>query len=155
MVVRKEEKTMLKRGLGGLLCSLYCPQSQILRSVGGDVGRIFTDMSSSPLPFHRTIILTTVGLYDTWVARDVCGTPLRLVWPYVKDPVSKQLLSENRPFEVASCWNGIVAFPAQPYLFNPDVNRTEPASPSRHAKRGWKMVDDGKSLRHLSHHANM
>lgn len=67
---------------------------------------------------------------------------MRLVWPYVKDPVSKELLVQNRPFEVSACWNGMVAFPAKPYLFNRNANRTETVSPSQHAKRGWKMVDD-------------
>lgn len=80
------------------------------------------------------------GLYDTWVARDVCGNPMRIAWPYVKDPVSTRQLARQEPFEVAACWNGVVAFPSAPYLY------VEPAAKARpdveRGKRGWKMVDN-------------
>ncbi|TXT04902.1 hypothetical protein VHUM_03985 [Vanrija humicola] len=59
------------------------------------------------------------GLYDTWVARDVCGTPMRTFWPYVKDSVSVARLRKNVPIQVSACWNGMVAFPAAPYLYKP------------------------------------
>ncbi|WOO85796.1 uncharacterized protein LOC62_07G009282 [Vanrija pseudolonga] len=88
------------------------------------------------------------GLYDTWVARDICGTPMRTFWPYVKDPVSVARLRQNVPMEVSACWNGMVAFPAAPYLFTPTSaaqstadERNAAASPGL-AKRGWKMVDN-------------
>ncbi|KAL1405248.1 hypothetical protein Q8F55_008874 [Vanrija albida] len=83
------------------------------------------------------------GLYDTWVARDICGTPMRTFWPYVKDPVSVARLRQNAPVEVAACWNGMVAFPAGPYLYKQaETSASEhTASPSL-AKRGWKMVDN-------------
>jgi hypothetical protein len=56
------------------------------------------------------------GLYDTWVARDVCGTPMRAFWPYVEDKVSIVRLVQEQPFEVGTCWNGAVAFKLEPYL---------------------------------------
>ncbi|GHJ89605.1 hypothetical protein NliqN6_6007 [Naganishia liquefaciens] len=52
------------------------------------------------------------GMYDTWVARDACGTPLRPFWPYVQDPPSVDKIRNEDVFEVASCWNGVVAFRA-------------------------------------------
>ncbi|ORY35322.1 cryptococcal mannosyltransferase 1-domain-containing protein [Naematelia encephala] len=57
-----------------------------------------------------------VGLYDTWVARDICGTPLRPFFPYVKDPVSARKVRDEQPFAVSACWNGMVAFPSGPFL---------------------------------------
>ncbi|WWD22595.1 hypothetical protein CI109_107088 [Kwoniella shandongensis] len=55
------------------------------------------------------------GLYDTWVARDVCGTPMRAFWPFVKDELSVQRIMEEKPLEVATCWNGVVAFPSDTF----------------------------------------
>ena len=46
------------------------------------------------------------------VARDACGTPLRPFWPYVQDPPSVDKIRNEDVFEVASCWNGVVAFRA-------------------------------------------
>lgn len=79
------------------------------------------------------------GLYDTWVARDICGVPLRIFWPYVKDKPTIERIRNNRPFEVSACWNGIVAFPAKPYLYQPTA---EDKASSRLHKRGWKMIDN-------------
>ncbi|BEI84482.1 hypothetical protein CcaverHIS002_0410860 [Cutaneotrichosporon cavernicola] len=79
------------------------------------------------------------GLYDTWVARDVCGAPFRIFWPYVKDEPTIRRIRNNRPFEVSACWNGIVAFPARAYLYQPT---TEEKASSRLYKRGWKMIDN-------------
>lgn len=76
----------------------------------------------------------TPGMYDMWVARDVCGTPMRIFWPYVKDPVSVARLRDDKVFEVSACWNGMVAFPTEPYLYRPPGL----------ASRGWKMVDNGE-----------
>jgi hypothetical protein len=81
------------------------------------------------------------GLYDTWVARDVCGTPMRAFWPYVKDEVSIARLEREMPFEVATCWNGAVAFRLAPYLYRPEREQA-----STMGKRGWKMIDDSKSI---------
>lgn len=85
-----------------------------------------------------------LGFYDTWVARDVCGTPMRIAWPFVKDPVSKERLRNKQPFEVSACWNGIVAFPTGPYLYRPETSDVSdaPDEGTRLAKRGWKMVDN-------------
>lgn len=84
------------------------------------------------------------GLYDSWVARDICGTPMRVFWPYVKDPVSIERLRDNKPFEVSACWNGMVAFPAGPYMYRPSAEEQQATHDTRHAKRGWKMVDNGE-----------
>ncbi len=81
------------------------------------------------------------GLYDTWVARDICGVPLRIFWPYVKDEPSIERIRNNRPFEVSACWNGMVAFPAGPYLYQ----LTAEERVGRLHKRGWKMLDNGES----------
>ena len=81
----------------------------------------------------------SAGLYDTWAARDVCGTPLRAFWPYVKDEASVALLRKEEPFPVAACWNGAVVFPTGPFLYNPDFGHHEGGRTL--SARGWKMVD--------------
>ncbi|WVW82016.1 hypothetical protein I302_104021 [Kwoniella bestiolae CBS 10118] len=95
----------------------------------------------------------TSGLYDTWASRDICGTPLRPFWPYVKDEITIEKLRKEEPFEVSSCWNGAVVFKAGPFLYKPketDVvpeevmeDTLEESESGRHMmKRGWKMVDN-------------
>lgn len=84
------------------------------------------------------------GLYDTWVARDICGTPMRPFWPYAKDKATIQLLKKEVPFKVAACWNGAVVFPSEPYLWResdtPPLAEGVDFSPLL-GKRGWKMID--------------
>ncbi|WWC66738.1 uncharacterized protein I206_100643 [Kwoniella pini CBS 10737] len=88
------------------------------------------------------------GLYDTWASRDICGTPLRPFWPYIKDPVTIEKLEEEEPFEVSSCWNGAVVFKSGPFLYKPPTEEMiEPENPALEGeyqmiKRGWKMVDN-------------
>ncbi|WVF66089.1 hypothetical protein IAT40_000828 [Kwoniella sp. CBS 6097] len=107
------------------------------------------------------------GLYDTWAARDICGTPLRVFWPYVKDSVTVKQIRKEEPFRVSSCWNGAVALKAAPFLYRRDgqavqtmgnVSFSEGASVGtvdveknasgrvelgrKHMKRGWKMIDN-------------
>ncbi|WWC58320.1 uncharacterized protein I303_100860 [Kwoniella dejecticola CBS 10117] len=90
----------------------------------------------------------TSGLYDTWASRDICGTPLRPFWPYVKDQVTIEKIEKEEPFEVSSCWNGAVVFKAGPFLYKAPVEESiEPENPALEGeyhlmKRGWKMVDD-------------
>lgn len=92
------------------------------------------------------------GLYDTWVARDVCGTPFRAFWPYVADPPSQLAIRNQEPFEVSSCWNGAVVFDAKPFLYahntssSTDVSYPPAGSDLGLSKRGWKMVDNCESL---------
>lgn len=78
----------------------------------------------------------TKSLYDSWVARDVCGTPLRAFWPYVKEGQGAQRVKAEKPVEVAACWNGAIAMPAKPYI-------RQHAAPQLTA-RGWRMMDNGK-----------
>lgn len=70
---------------------------------------------------------------------------MRITWPYVKDRVSAQLLRRGKPFPVSSCWNGMVAFPAENYLYRPQNKTADKAERGSLAKRGWKMVDNGES----------
>ncbi|KAK8844853.1 hypothetical protein IAR55_006703 [Kwoniella newhampshirensis] len=86
------------------------------------------------------------GLYDTWVARDICGTPMRAFWPFVRDKLSVQRIIEEKPLEVATCWNGVVAFPSGPYLYRPKTSVR---------KRGWKMVDDDRVTASPDHHESI
>lgn len=79
------------------------------------------------------------GLYDTWVARDLCGTPLRPFWPFVKDRASQMMVRREAPFPVSSCWNGAVVFDAAPVRYHPTATGVISKKPRR---RGWKMVDD-------------
>jgi len=87
------------------------------------------------------LIVIKIGLYDTWVARDVCGTPLRPFWPFVKDQATMSRVRDQKPFEVSSCWNGAVVFPAKPYIYSPPTPPTPPTTTNLR-RRGWKMIDN-------------
>ena len=93
-----------------------------------------------------------LGLYDTWVARDICGTPFRAFWPFAADKPSQQAIRDERPFPVSVCWNGAVVFNAAPFLYTAK-NSTLPSTQetSRLDKRGWKMIDDCESMAFPAH----
>ncbi|KAF2446650.1 glycosyltransferase family 69 protein [Karstenula rhodostoma CBS 690.94] len=52
--------------------------------------------------------------YDTFALRDSNGHEhLMPAWPYFRSHASREAMMNNDPVPVASCWNGIVAMPAQ------------------------------------------
>jgi hypothetical protein len=81
--------------------------------------------------------------YDTWVARDICGTPLDGRWPYVTDRLSQQAVRDLKPFPVSSCWNGVVVFDSRPFLYGANLSDFTSASPEL-LRRGWRRIDDGR-----------
>ncbi|WWC85998.1 uncharacterized protein L201_000869 [Kwoniella dendrophila CBS 6074] len=90
------------------------------------------------------------GLYDTWVARDICGTPMRAFWPFVKDSLSIKQLKAEEPIQVTACWNGASVLDAKPFLYQEPEERAvySPSAfemlddPLSLRKRGWRMVDN-------------
>ncbi|KAG9409613.1 hypothetical protein AC1031_019874 [Aphanomyces cochlioides] len=57
-----------------------------------------------------------VTLYDTWVARDVNGQAMSSFYPFTADMESISLVLQGKPFPVSSCWNGVVAMKAAPFV---------------------------------------
>lgn len=53
--------------------------------------------------------------YDIWVARDITGRKFIRGYPYVVHEPSAQQLAQGLPIPVYSCWNGLVAFKAEPF----------------------------------------
>ena len=68
---------------------------------------------------------------------------MRAFWPFTRDPVTVDLLKREQPYPVAACWNGVVAFKAEPYLYG-SANAVE--SSQNLSKRGWKMIDNCASM---------
>ncbi|KAL0027056.1 hypothetical protein WJX79_002008 [Trebouxia sp. C0005] len=58
---------------------------------------------------------STMGFYDTWVARDSDGNLFLKDPPYVTDPYSLQRIALGLPFPVKCCWNGLVVMSAAPF----------------------------------------
>ncbi|KAJ7492035.1 cryptococcal mannosyltransferase 1-domain-containing protein [Mycena latifolia] len=56
------------------------------------------------------------GMYDAWVLRDRLGNLASSLWPYFLDDVGMQAVMADEPAPVFTCWNGIVAFRADPLL---------------------------------------
>ncbi|PWN32573.1 uncharacterized protein FA14DRAFT_161952 [Meira miltonrushii] len=54
-----------------------------------------------------------LGLYDTWVTRDIDGNRAKPLWPYFAADRDVKTLEEQKPILVDSCWNGAVAFDAR------------------------------------------
>lgn len=54
--------------------------------------------------------------YDTFALRDSEGhEAVMQTWPYFRSRKSRHAMKKNQPVPVASCWNGMVAMPAQPF----------------------------------------
>lgn len=99
--------------------------------------------------------LSDIGFYDTFVARDACGNPLRPYFPYVKDPVSIEKMRRQEVLEMGACWNGMVAFrgdlvayrsesaPATTYGERIESVVISDGMAPKIQKRGWQMVDNG------------
>ncbi|EQC41450.1 hypothetical protein SDRG_01418 [Saprolegnia diclina VS20] len=72
-------------------------------------GRMEYDVVCS-MDFNR------ITFYDTWVARDVNAERMASLYPFSADIVTQGLIAHGRPFPVSSCWNGVVAMKAAPFL---------------------------------------
>nr|XP_018266885.1 uncharacterized protein I303_00865 [Kwoniella dejecticola CBS 10117]OBR89043.1 hypothetical protein I303_00865 [Kwoniella dejecticola CBS 10117] len=89
------------------------------------------------------------GLYDSWVARDVCGTPMRTFWPHVKDPISVRKMEREETIQASACWNGVTVLDAKPFLYQKPAEGESNlglANPGLDylgmEKRGWRMIDN-------------
>ncbi|KAF7369350.1 hypothetical protein MVEN_00263600 [Mycena venus] len=56
------------------------------------------------------------GLYDAWVIRDRLGNIASKLWPYFLEELGFRAVMTDEPAPVFTCWNGIVAFSADPFL---------------------------------------
>ncbi|KAH7097234.1 cryptococcal mannosyltransferase 1-domain-containing protein [Auriculariales sp. MPI-PUGE-AT-0066] len=56
------------------------------------------------------------GVYDSWVIRDRLGALTSTVWPYFFEEDSMRAVMNDRPAQVFSCWNGMAAIRAAPFL---------------------------------------
>ncbi|KAJ7919355.1 cryptococcal mannosyltransferase 1-domain-containing protein [Mycena leptocephala] len=56
------------------------------------------------------------GLYDAWVVRDRLGRLVSSLWPYFLEDAGMEAVMKDEPAPVFACWNGIVAFRADPLL---------------------------------------
>lgn len=76
-----------------------------------------------------------LGLYDTWVTRDIDGNRAKPLWPYFAADRDVRTLKEQKPILVDSCWNGAVAFDAR-WFRDATAPRTRPAThKTSHLKR--------------------
>ncbi|KAK4442977.1 family 69 glycosyltransferase [Podospora aff. communis PSN243] len=80
--------------------------------------------STSPDPYPLT---DPIFFYDVWIARAINGDtffpidPATGSWEHAtqlfpSEPVSRARMRAGLPFQVFSCWNGAVAFPAAPLV---------------------------------------
>ncbi|OQD88298.1 hypothetical protein PENANT_c004G06730 [Penicillium antarcticum] len=57
------------------------------------------------------------NFYDTFALRDIRGhEAVMSTWPYFRTVESRYAMKSLSPVPVASCWNGMVAMPAGPFL---------------------------------------
>ena len=52
--------------------------------------------------------------YDSWVSIDLSGYSLRHDFPYFVNKEGQELVINHKPIRVFSCWNGVMAFKAEP-----------------------------------------
>ena len=74
-----------------------------------------------------------LGLYDTWVARDIQGDHVSQWYPFVGDKRTRALVRSGQPLRVYACWNGMVAIDAAAFVHGGATFRSwrvgEPVSP--------------------------
>ncbi|KAJ7733929.1 cryptococcal mannosyltransferase 1-domain-containing protein [Mycena metata] len=68
------------------------------------------------------------GLYDQWVIRDRLGGMVSTLWPYFLEDTGFRAVMADEPAPVFTCWNGIIAVRADPFL--PPALRTGQLSTS-------------------------
>ncbi|KAJ7032253.1 cryptococcal mannosyltransferase 1-domain-containing protein [Mycena alexandri] len=68
------------------------------------------------------------GLYDQWVIRDRLGRMVSTLWPYFLEDTGFRAVMADEPAPVFTCWNGIIAVRADPFL--PPALRTGQLSTS-------------------------
>ncbi|KAJ7157957.1 cryptococcal mannosyltransferase 1-domain-containing protein [Mycena crocata] len=56
------------------------------------------------------------GLYDQWVIRDNLGRIASTLWPYFLEDTGFRAVMADEPAPVFTCWNGIIAARADPFL---------------------------------------
>ncbi|EJD44935.1 hypothetical protein AURDEDRAFT_125002 [Auricularia subglabra TFB-10046 SS5] len=56
------------------------------------------------------------GLYDMWVLRDRLGGIGSSLYPYFFEEVGMRMVMRDEPAPVFSCWNGILAATAEPFV---------------------------------------
>ncbi|KAK7042045.1 cryptococcal mannosyltransferase 1-domain-containing protein [Favolaschia claudopus] len=56
------------------------------------------------------------GLYDQWVIRDRLGRIASTIWPYFLEDAGFKAVMADQPAPVYTCWNGIAAIAADPFL---------------------------------------
>jgi hypothetical protein len=57
------------------------------------------------------------SFYDTFALRDSSGhEAITQIWPYFRSSTSRHAAQRHLPVPVTSCWNGMVAMPASPFL---------------------------------------
>ena len=61
-----------------------------------------------------------LGLYDTWVTRDVDSVRPRPLWPFFVRGQDQRSVASMQPVTVNACWNGMAAFHG--HWFLPDTN---------------------------------
>lgn len=62
------------------------------------------------MDFYMEPSTGTCNFYDKWVSRDMEGLPFHHSWPYIG--IGQASFDANIPFQVFSCWNGMVMFNA-------------------------------------------
>mmetsp|Transcript_105005 Transcript_105005/g.182567 ORF Transcript_105005/g.182567 Transcript_105005/m.182567 type:complete len:884 (-) Transcript_105005:24-2675(-) len=62
------------------------------------------------MDFYMEFSTGTCNFYDKWVSRDMDGLPFHHSWPFIG--IGQASYDANIPFQVFSCWNGMVMFNA-------------------------------------------
>ena len=90
-----------------------------------DILRLLTHNSADiKCGLDMELIGNTPKFYDTWVARDLTGQPFSKDFPFVRDPVALEAIKQRLPFQVTSCWNGLVVLKARAFAKGVRIRRS-------------------------------
>ncbi|KAK9324889.1 cryptococcal mannosyltransferase 1-domain-containing protein [Lipomyces orientalis] len=73
----------------------------------------------APVVMACGLDMETATLYDQWAARDKCGKGINGMYPFFSAPEDRAAVRKGELVDVGTCWNGVVAMDAGPFLSPP------------------------------------
>lgn len=84
--------------------------------------------ADAPIVMACGLDMEVATLYDQWALRDRCGRAVNGLYPYFTAAEDRRQVAKGGLVEVGTCWNGIVAMRADPFMSPPRRYSADPSS---------------------------
>ncbi|WFC94741.1 hypothetical protein MBRA1_001375 [Malassezia brasiliensis] len=116
--LRNEAMDPLWVELGGRLDGRPFDRVIFLNDILYDAAAVHTLLATNGGVFDQACAIDyyAIGLYDTWVTRDVDASRARTLWPFFARRDDQARVDRGEAVLANACWNGLVAFDARWFL---------------------------------------